>query len=329
MEHTRLGRTGLQVSTLCLGTMTFGLQCNEDTSRAILDTAAEGGITFLDTADVYPLGGTLETVGRSEEILGRWLDGRRDDFVVATKCVGATGPHPWDQGASRRHITSALDASLRRLNTDYIDLYQLHFYDQNTPIDETLSALDDVVRSGKVRYIGCSNFLSYQLARAVGRSEVLGLARFDSVQPRYNLLFRQIERELLPLAGEEGIGVIPYNPIAGGLLTGKHRRDQVVDGGRFTLGTAGKLYQDRYWHDREFDTVEALRKLAADAGVSLTTLAVQWVLANPVVTSPIIGASRPEQLADSLAAAELPLDADLKAQLDELTADYRQGDAPR
>jgi aryl-alcohol dehydrogenase (NADP+) len=309
--------------------MTFGLQCDEDTSRAILDTAAEGGITFLDTADVYPLGGTLETVGRSEEILGRWLEGRRDDFVVATKCVGATGPHPWDQGASRRHITSAVDASLRRLNTDYIDLYQLHFYDQNTPIDETLSALDDVVRSGKVRYIGCSNFLSYQLARAVGRSEVLGLARFDSVQPRYNLLFRQIERELLPLAGEEGIGVIPYNPIAGGLLTGKHRRDQVVDGGRFTLGTAGKLYQDRYWHDREFDTVEALRKLAADAGVSLTTLAVQWVLANPVVTSPIIGASRPEQLADSLAAAELPLDADLKAQLDELTADYRQGDAPR
>jgi aryl-alcohol dehydrogenase (NADP+) len=309
--------------------MTFGLQCDEDTSRAILDTAAEGGITFLDTADVYPLGGTLETVGRSEEILGRWLEGRRDDFVVATKCVGATGPHPWDQGASRRHITSAVDASLRRLNTDYIDLYQLHFYDQNTPIDETLSALDDVVRSGKVRYIGCSNFLSYQLARAVGRSEVLGLARFDSVQPRYNLLFRQIERELLPLAGEEGIGVIPYNPIAGGLLTGKHRRDQVVDGGRFTLGTAGKLYQDRYWHDREFDTVEALRKLAADAGVSLTTLAVQWVLANPVVTSPIIGASRPEQLADSLAAAGLPLDADLKGHLDELTADYRQGDAPR
>jgi len=329
MEHTRLGRTGLQVSTLCLGTMTFGLQCNEDTSRAILDTAAEGGITFLDTADVYPLGGTLETVGRSEEILGRWLDGRRDDFVVATKCVGATGPHPWDQGASRRHIASALDASLRRLNTDYIDLYQLHFYDQNTPIDETLSALDDAVRSGKVRYIGCSNFLSYQLARAVGRSEVLGLARFDSVQPRYNLLFRQIERELLPLAGEEGIGVIPYNPIAGGLLTGKHRRDQVVDGGRFTLGTAGKLYQDRYWHDREFDTVEELRKVAADAGLSLTTLAVQWVLANPVVTSPIIGASRPDQLADSLAATEVPLDADLKARLDELTADYRQGDAPR
>jgi 1-deoxyxylulose-5-phosphate synthase len=329
MDSTRLGRTGLQVSKLCLGTMTFGLQCDEDTSMAILDTAAEGGITFVDTADVYPLGGTLETVGRSEEILGRWLTGRRDDYVVATKCVGPTGPKPWDRGASRRHVISAVDESLRRLGTDYIDLYQLHSYDRQTPIDETLGALDDVVRAGKVRYIGCSNFLSYQLARAVGRSEVLGLARMDSVQPRYNLLFRQIERELLPLCGEEGIGVIPYNPIAGGLLTGKHRRQGPEDGGRFTLGTAGQMYQERYWHDREFDTVDALGPLAAKAGVSPTTLAVQWVLANPVITSAIIGASRPEQLTDSLAAAEDPIDPDLKADLDELTAVYRQGDAPR
>jgi aryl-alcohol dehydrogenase-like predicted oxidoreductase len=277
MDSTRLGRTGLLVSKLCLGTMTFGLQCDEATSRAILDTATEGGITFLDTADVYPLGGTLETVGRSEEILGRWLAGRRDDYVVATKCVGPTGPRPWDRGASRRHVIAAVDESLRRLGTDYIDLYQLHSYDRQTPIDETLGALDDVVRAGKVRYIGCSNFLSYQLARAVGRSEVLGVARMDSVQPRYNLLFRQIERELLPLCAEEGIGVIPYNPIAGGLLTGKHRRQAPETGGRFTLGTAGQMYQERYWHDREFDTVDALAPLAAKAGVSTTTLAVQWV----------------------------------------------------
>jgi aryl-alcohol dehydrogenase-like predicted oxidoreductase len=329
MDSTRLGRTGLQVSKLCLGTMTFGLQCDEDTSRAILDTAAEGGITFLDTADVYPLGGTLETVGRSEEIVGRWLAGRRDDYIVATKCVGPTGPRPWDRGASRRHVIAAVEESLRRLGTDYIDLYQLHSYDRQTPIDETLGALDDVVRAGKVRYIGCSNFLSYQLARAVGRSEVLGVARMDSVQPRYNLLFRQIERELLPLCAEEGIGVIPYNPIAGGLLSGKHRRQAPEDGGRFTLGTAGQMYQDRYWHDREFDTVDAIAPLAAKAGVSPTTLAVQWVLAHPVVTSAIIGASRPEQLADSLAAAATPMDADLKSDLDELTAGYRQGDAPR
>jgi aryl-alcohol dehydrogenase (NADP+) len=328
MNHTRLGHTGLQVSTLCLGTMTFGLQCDEQTSRAILDAAAEGGISFLDSADVYPLGGSLETVGRTEEILGRWLAGRRDDYVVATKCWGATGTRPWDRGASRRHILAAAEASLRRLKTDYIDLYQLHAYDPDTPIDETLSALDDLVHSGKVRYIGCSNFLAYQLARALGRSEALGLARLESVQPRYNLLFRQIERELLPLADQEGVAVIPYNPIAGGLLTGKHDRQQAPDG-RFTLGTAGQLYRDRYWHEREFDTVEQLRPLASEAGVSLATLAVQWLLANPVVTSAIVGASRPEQLADSLAAAETPLDPELKIRLDELTAVYRQGDAAR
>jgi aryl-alcohol dehydrogenase-like predicted oxidoreductase len=328
MQSTRLGRTGLQVSRVCLGTMTFGLQCDEETSRSILDAAAEGGITFLDAADVYPLGGGLESVGRTEEFVGRWLAGRRDDFIVATKCVGPMGPHPWDKGASRRHILDAVDASLRRLGTDYIDLYQLHSYDPETPIDETVAALDHLVQVGKVRYVGCSNFLSYQLARAVGRAETLGLGRMESVQPRYNLLFRQIERELLPLCSEEGIGVIPYNPIAGGLLTGKHKRETVPEG-RFTLGRAGKMYQERYWHEREFDTIDALRPLAAEAGVSLTTLAVQWVLANPAVTSAIVGASRPEQLAESLAAESTPIDADLKARLDELTAPYRQGDAPR
>jgi aryl-alcohol dehydrogenase (NADP+) len=328
MKFIRLGRTGLQVSRICLGTMTFGLQCDEETSRAILDTATDAGVTFIDTADVYPLGGDLTTVGRTEEIVGRWMAGRRSQVVLATKCVGPTGRQRWDRGASRRHVLDAVEASLRRLGTDYIDLYQLHSYDPDTPIDETISALDQLVRSGKVLYVGCSNFLAYQLARAVGRAETLGLARMDSVQPRYNLLFRQIERELLPLCGEEGIGVIPYNPIAGGLLTGKHRRENVSEG-RFTLGSAGQLYQDRYWHDREFDTVDALAPLAEKAGVSMTTMAVQWVLANPTITSAIIGASRPEQLADSLAAVDIALDGDVKAELDDLTASYRQGDAPR
>jgi aryl-alcohol dehydrogenase (NADP+) len=310
--------------------MTFGLQCDEDTSRAILDTAFDAGVTFIDSADVYPLGGGLDTVGRTEEILGSWLadGGRRDQVVLATKCVGVMGRRRWDQGASRRHILDAIDASLLRLRTDFIDLYQLHGYDARTPIDETLSALDHLVRAGKVRYIGCSNFLAYQVARAVGRSETLGLARMDSVQPRYNLLFRQIERELLPLCAEEGIGVIPYNPIAGGMLSGKHAR-QAEPTGRFALGRAGRLYQDRYWHEQEFDTIDALVPLADKAGVSLTTMAVQWVLANPTVTSAIVGASRPEQLADSLAAAETPLDPALKEELDQLTAPYRQGDAPR
>jgi aryl-alcohol dehydrogenase (NADP+) len=330
VEHTRLGRTGLQVSRLCLGTMTFGLQCDEPTSVAILDRAAEGGIDFLDSSDAYPLGGDLSTRGVTEEILGRWLRGRRDRFIVATKCFAPTGPAPFDGGNSRKHIMSAVEASLRRLQTDYIDLYQLHGYDEQTPIDETLGALDDLVHQGKVRYVGCSNFLTYQLVRAVGRTETLGLARLDSVQPRYNLLFRQIEREMLPYCGEEGIGVIPYNPIAGGLLSGKHARSAPPpEGSRFTLGTAARNYQDRYWHDREFDTVEVLGDLAGQAGVSLVTLAVAWVLANPAVTAPIIGASSPGQLADSLAAAEYTLDSELKSQLDKVTHDYRMGDAPR
>lgn len=332
MEYVRLGRTGLAVSRLCLGTMTFGLQCDEPTSMAIMDAAAEAGISFLDTADVYPLGGDRSTVGRTEEIVGRWLaasPGRRDDVVLATKCVGVMGDRPWQKGASRRHVVEAVDASLRRLGVERIDLYQLHSDDPDTPIDETLTALDDQVRAGKVGYIGCSNFLAYRVARALGRSEALGLARFDSVQPRYNLLFRQIERELLPLCAEEGVGVIPYNPIAGGMLTGKHHRGEPTEGTRFTLGSAKGNYQGRYWHDDAFDTVDTLRPLADEAGVSLTTLAVSWVLANPAVTAPIIGASRPEQLVDSVAALDHPLSADLKARLDELTHGYRMGDAAR
>ena len=330
MDHVRLGRSGLQVSRLCLGTMTFGLQTDETTARAILDRAAEGGVDFLDTSDAYPLGGDLSSRGLTEEIIGRWLPGKRDRFVIATKCFAPTGPAPFDAGNSRKHIMSAVDASLRRLQTDYIDLYQLHGYDKNTPIDETLGALDDLVHAGKVRYTGCSNFLTYQLVRAYGRSETLRLAKFDSVQPRYNLLFRQIEREMLPFCEEEGVGVIPYNPIAGGLLSGKHDRGAPPPGGgRFTLGPAGTIYQERYWHGREFDTVDELGKLADQAGVSLVTLSVAWVLANKAVTAPIIGASRAAQLDASLAAAKYTLDRDLKRQLDELTNEYRMGDAPR
>jgi 1-deoxyxylulose-5-phosphate synthase len=327
MHYVRLGRTGLPVSRLCLGTMTFGLQCDEPSSRAILDRAAAGGITFLDTSDVYPVGGNLETVGRTEEIVGRWLAGRRSDFIVATKCFGAMSAHPWDQGLSRKHILDAIEGSLRRLRTDYVDLYQLHHPDPFTPIDESLRALDDVVRAGKARYVGCSNFFAYQVARALGRSEVLGLARLDSVQPRYNLLYRQVERELFPLCAEEKIGVIAYNPIAGGLLSGKHRREAgPMPGTRFTHPTAGARYRERYWHDQELATIEALRPLAAEAGMSMVQMAVAWVLENPVITAPIIGASRPEQLDDALAAVDKRLDHDLKARLDDLTREYRWGD---
>jgi aryl-alcohol dehydrogenase (NADP+) len=330
MEHVKFGRSGLPVSRLCLGTMTFGVQCDEAQSRAVLDAAAEGGIDFLDTADVYPLAGDLKTVGRTEEILGGWLAGKRHNFVIATKCFGQMGPMPWDQGMSRKHILVAIDASLRRLRTDYVDVHQLHGYDAETPLDEALEALDRVVQAGKARYVGVSNWPAYRLARGIGRAELKNLARLASAQPRYNLLFRSFERDLLPLCREEGVAVIPYNPLAGGLLTGKHVKAGTPPAGtRFALGKSGSMYQARYWHDRQFETVEALRGIAKEAGMSLATLAVAWVLANPAVTAPIIGASRPEQLADSLAAVSTPLPADLKSRLDELTVGWRAVDAER
>jgi len=329
MEHVRFGNTGLKVSKLCLGTMTFGLQCDEATSVAILDKVAQGGINFIDTADVYPLGSPLELVGRTEEIVGRWLRGKREQFILATKCGFDMGPLDWQRGASRKHVLHAVDASLKRLGTDYVDLYQVHYPDADTPIDETLEAFDAALRSGKARYIGCSNYPAWRLARALGRSEAMGLHKFISTQPRYNLLFRQNERELFPLCREEGIAVIPYNPLAGGMLTGKHRRSAAPAEGRFTLGKAAKMYTERYWHDREWDTLDTLVKMAGQAGLEPATLAVAWVIANPVVTAPIIGASRPEQLDTILAATELKLDPALKAALDELTHEFRMGDAPR
>ncbi|AKJ67092.1 NADP-dependent aryl-alcohol dehydrogenase [Pandoraea thiooxydans] len=331
MQYRKFGGTGLTVSRLCLGTMTFGLQTEEAASHAILDKAADAGVNFIDTADVYPLGGTEQLAGRTEEIVGKWLKGKRERFILATKAVGKVGPSLWDQGASRKHLLDAIDVSLRRLGTDYVDLYQLHADDAQTPLDETLEALDTIVRQGKARYIGVSNFLAYRLARALGRADVLRVARFVSVQPRYNLLFRQIERELLPLAQEEQLAVIPYNPLAGGLLTGKHRHDVTPTEGRFTatVGKAGEMYTQRYWHEREFHTIEKLKEIAAQTGKPLTQTALAWVLANPTVTSAIIGASRAEQLTDTLGAADLTLDADLKAKLDEVSMEYRWGDAAR
>ncbi len=329
MDHVRFGRTGLKVSRLCLGTMTFGYQSDRETSFAIMDAAADAGITFLDTADVYPIGGPAASIGRTEELMGEWLEGRRDRFVIASKCFAPTGPQPWDAGNSRQNIMRAVEASLRRLRTDHLDLYQVHSWDRDTPIDETLGAMDDLVRQGKVRYVGCSNTLAYQLARSIGRSEVLGVCRFESVQPRYNLLFRENERELFPLCTEEQIAVIPYNPLAGGLLTGKHRAGEPTEGTRFTLGYAAGRYQERYWRDRMFETVEEIRAVAEEAGIPMTTLAVRWVLANRVVTAPILGASRPEQLAAAVAAVDEPLPDDVRARLDGLTHEYRFGDHAR
>jgi len=329
MKHVRFGPTGLKVSRLCLGTMTFGLQCDEAASFAILDTAADAGITFIDTADVYPLGGTLETVGRTEEIIGKWLRGRREQFVLATKCSGKSGPAAWQQGTSRKHVLASIDASLRRLGTDYVDLYQVHHFDDTVSVDETIEGFNAVLKAGKARYIGVSNYHAYRIARALGRAEALGLAKFVSVQPRYNLLFRELERELFPLCVEEGLAVIPYNPLAGGMLTGKHKRGAPPEGSRFTLGTAAKNYTERYWKEREFEAVERFIGLAQEAGIAPATLALAWVLANPVITAPIIGASRADQLAASVAALDVRLDSALKTKLDALSHEFRMGDAVR
>lgn len=332
MPNQRLGRTGLKVSRLCLGTMTFGLQTDEAGSFAILDRALAGGIDFIDTADVYPLGGSLDVVGRTESIIGDWMAARgtRQRLVLATKAVGRMGPAPWDEGASRKHLLEAVDASLKRLRTDHVDLYQLHSDDRSTPLDETLEALATIVQSGRARYIGVSNFAAWRVAKALGLSALRSLPHIVCLQPRYNLLFRQAERDLFPLADEEGLGVIPYNPLAGGLLTGKHAPGEPQAGTRFSMpNKAATMYRERYWNEREFAAVSALRDEAARIGQPLARLALAWVLANPGVTSAIIGASRAEQLDDSIAAATLTLDPDTVSRLDTLTAEFRRGDAPR
>jgi aryl-alcohol dehydrogenase-like predicted oxidoreductase len=311
MKTRRMGKTGLKVSEICLGTMTFGHQCDEPTSLAIMDKAAEHGVTFIDSADAYPVPPTPETAGRSEEIVGTWLQGRRDRYVLATKCRIRVGHGANDEGLSRRHILQAAEDSLRRLRTDYIDLYYAHSPDPDTPLEETLRAFDDLVRHGKVRYVGCSNYPAWQAALALGISERLGLARFDCVQPRYNLLFREIEMELLPLCRDQGLGVLAYNPLAGGFLTGKYRSlEAPPPNTRFTLGKTGELYRDRYWHNAQLEAVEFLRRSLEPRGKSLVQTAVAWVLAQPGITSAIVGASRPQQLDESLAAVNVTLDAE-------------------
>lgn len=311
MQIRRMGRTGLKVTEVCLGTMTFGNQCDEPRSFAIMDKAIEAGINFIDTADVYPLGSTPEMRGRTETIVGNWLHARqmRDKVVLATKCRNPMGSGANEGGLSRKYIFAALEASLKRLQTDYIDLYQVHAPDPETPIDETLTALNDLVRSGKVRYIGCSNFPAWQLATALWTSDKLGLARFDCDQPRYNILYREIENEILPLCRAQGVGVIAYNPLAGGFLTGRYQPGQSVqEGTRFSLHQAGRLYQSRYWQEAQFEAVEELRKFFEARQKSLAQVALAWVLAQPGLTSAILGASKPEQLADSIKGVDLKLD---------------------
>jgi aryl-alcohol dehydrogenase-like predicted oxidoreductase len=331
MQFKKFGRTGLVVSRLSVGTGNIGHLTSEAEAFRIFDAAAEAGVNFVDTADVYPGGALPHEVGSSEEITGRWLKDKRGQFILGTKAGGQMGSAAWDKGNSRKHLLTAIDASLKRLNTDYVDLYQVHMDDTVTPLDETAEALDAIVRSGKARYVGVSNFLAYRLARAIGRQDVLRLTRYVSAQPRYNLLFREIERELLPLALEEDVAVIPFNPLAGGMLTGRYKKDDDPGKGRFSpeMGQFGAMYKARYWREREFETIEKLLALAKESGEPLPKLAIAWVLANPAITSVILGASRTEQLKDTLAAADYTLSPELKTKLDDLTTEYRRGDAGR
>lgn len=315
MEKRRMGRHGLEVPRLCLGTMTFGLQVNEAGSQVILDKAFEHELRFLDTADAYPLGGSRETIGETEAIIGRWMKtrGNRHELLLATKCFAPTrrGPNSW--GLSRQHIMESVDASLTRLGTDYVDLYQSHGFDPNTPIEETLRAFEDLQRSGKVRYVGCSNYPAWRLGEALRAAERLGVSGYVSVQPRYNLLYRDIEVELLPLCQNQGLGVIVYNPLAGGFLSGKYQPGQAVEEGtRFALGSAAERYQARYWQESQFQAVETLKSVVQEKGLHMVSVAVAWVLSQPAVTSAIIGASRPEQLDANLAAFNVTFDDELR-----------------
>lgn len=320
MEYRRLGRTGLQVSELCLGTMTFRWTSTEEESFQVLDAAFAAGINFLDTADAYSRWAPGNPGGVAESIIGKWMKSNpRDEIVLATKVREQMGTGPNDQGLSRAHILSGIEASLRRLQTDYVDLYQAHWPDDGTPLEETIRAFDDLVHQGKVRYIGCSNYPAWQVAMSLGISMTHGLSRFDSVQPHYNLIWRsEFERELMPLCSRDRIGVIPYSPLQGGFLTGKYGR-----GKQIPKGSRGeKNERVRAWlkDDRALDLLDRLEDVSKSHGWTMIQGALAWMLTNQVITSAIIGADNIGQLNDSLKAAGCRLSQDEKKLLDEASA---------
>ncbi|MCD6518714.1 MAG: aldo/keto reductase [Anaerolineae bacterium] len=308
MEFVNLGSSGLKVSRLCLGTMTFGREADEPTSFQLMDRFVDLGGNFIDTADIY-------SAGASEEIVGRWLKkrGMRDKIILATKVYGVTGPGPNDGGLSRLHIQQAVEASLKRLQTDVIDLYQIHRWDPSTPIEETLETLNDLVRQGKVRYLGCSNLAAWQLCKFLQASKENHWSKFISIQPIYNALNRSIESELLPLCAREGLGVITYNPLAGGMLTGKYKR-----GGAMPSGArleAFKNYYQRYYTEEALDLVEAFVQAAQERQITPAQLALAWVLAEPRVTCPIIGARNLEQFEDTIQGLQIELSPEERQQI--------------
>jgi len=314
MEHRFLGRTGMQVSELCMGAMTFGRETTEELSHRMLHRFVEAGGNFIDTADVY-------STGKSEEVVGRWLkDKVRDDLVVATKVRFAMGEGPNDLGLSRKHILSGVEASLRRLGTDYIDLYQVHMWDDATPLEETLSTLNDLVRAGKVRYIGASNFSGWQLQKAIDLSRQMGWEILSSLQPQYNLLARSTEWELIPVCQREGLGVICWSPLRGGWLSGKYRRGLEAP----PKGSRVQIAEEKGWseswsacnNEHTWGVIDALLEISDEIGKAPAQIAINWLLQRPGVTAPIIGARTMEQVEQNLGAAGWSLNEAQMARLD-------------
>ncbi|GIV18766.1 MAG: aldo/keto reductase [Armatimonadota bacterium] len=311
MNYKRLGKTGLWVSELCMGCMTFGGEADEQTSIAMVERCLDAGINFFDTANVY-------TGGRSEQILGKALRPHREKVVIATKVRARVAEGPNGEGLSRYHILQQVEASLRRLQTDVIDLYQVHSWDENTPLEETLSTLNDLVRQGKVRYIGCSNFAAWQLCKALWLSDKHDWARFDSIQPRYNLIDRVIEMELLPLCQTEGVGVMVYSPLAGGILTGKYRPGEPPPPG--TRAAENKWFLERRAQPHNIERAQRIVEVLKRFDRPLVQTAIAWTVSNPAVTCAIIGARHMEQLNLILDGWSGPLPPEEKAILDEASA---------
>ncbi len=319
MEYKSLGRTGLKVSELCLGTMQFGWTADEPLSIQILNAAFEAGINFIDTADVYSRWVEGNNGGVAESIIGKWLKQStipREQVVLATKVRGRMGVGPNDEGLSRIHILRAVEASLQRLGVDYIDLYQTHSFDDRTPIEETLHAMDDLVHQGKVRYIGCSNYPAWRLTEAIWTSQINRLVRYVSLQPHYNLAHRsEFERELADVCREYGLGVIPYSPLAGGFLTNKYHRGQAEPESARIGGVKRRYFTDKGWAIHE-----SAENLAQQKSMTTSQVALAWLLSNPVITSPIVGPRSLDQLHDNLSAVDFQLSADEMKILDEASS---------
>ncbi|MBN1815464.1 MAG: aldo/keto reductase [Anaerolineae bacterium] len=311
MEYKVLGRTGVKVSQLCFGTMSFGSTADEETSAAMFHRCREAGINFFDCANVY-------SAGRAEEILGKLIADCRDELVITTKVGSTMGDGPNESGLSRRHVTLAVEDSLRRLGTDRVDVYFVHKFDPDTPIEETLRALDDLVCQGKILYPAVSNWAAWQIAKALGVSAREGLARFECIQPMYNLAKRQAEVEILPLAQAEQLGVTPYSPLGGGLLTGKYGKEQRPESGRLV---ENEMYMRRYSLEQYYETAERFATHARERGLHPATLAVAWVMSHPAITAPIIGARDVKQLEASLAAAEVEMTPEWRAEISALSVE--------